>query len=171
MTKQEADRQLSYVRALRIRLLGDRVLQNVAWRIADTLGWPDTFDAENIALTRLQADASSGDEVGGVVELGGDLELSAEGFDISAQDRDGNSVEVAAFDVGDTGRGYAHGIGDLPLGQRTVAADVGEAVGADFVVEAALRGGAFGIGADVVTGGAAGFVGAALGFVPGDGHW
>lgn len=30
MTKAEADRQLSYLRALRIRLLGDRVLQNVA---------------------------------------------------------------------------------------------------------------------------------------------
>lgn len=52
-----ADRQLNYVRALRLRLLGDRVLQNVAWKIADQLGRPDTFDAEYIALTRLQADA------------------------------------------------------------------------------------------------------------------
>jgi predicted nucleic acid-binding protein len=44
------------VRALRIRLLGDRVLQNVAWTIADQLGWADTFTAEYIALTRLRAD-------------------------------------------------------------------------------------------------------------------
>jgi len=57
MTRDEADRQLDYVRALRIRLLGDRVLQNVAWKIADQLGWPDTLDAEYVALTRLQADA------------------------------------------------------------------------------------------------------------------
>ena len=57
MTKKDADRVLSYLRALRIRLLGDRVLQNVAWRIADQLGWPDTFTAEYIALTQLQADA------------------------------------------------------------------------------------------------------------------
>lgn len=41
----------------RIRLLGDRVLQNVAWRMADQLGWPDTLDAEYVALTHLQADA------------------------------------------------------------------------------------------------------------------
>jgi len=57
MTKAEADRQLSYLRGLRIRLLGDRVLQNVAWKVADQLGWPDTFDAEYVALTQLQADA------------------------------------------------------------------------------------------------------------------
>ncbi len=57
MTKRDADRQLNYVRSLRVRLLGDRVLQNVAWRLADQLGWPDTLDAEYVALTQLQADA------------------------------------------------------------------------------------------------------------------
>jgi predicted nucleic acid-binding protein len=57
MAKNDADRQLNYVRALRIRLLGDRVLQNVAWKIADQLGLPDTLDAEYVALTTLQADA------------------------------------------------------------------------------------------------------------------
>jgi predicted nucleic acid-binding protein len=57
VTKSEADEQLNYVRGLRIRLLGDRVLQNVAWKIADHLGWSDTFDAEYVALTQLQADA------------------------------------------------------------------------------------------------------------------
>lgn len=57
LTRKDADRRLDYVRALRIRLLGDRVLQNVAWKIADQLGWADTLDAEYLALTRLQADA------------------------------------------------------------------------------------------------------------------
>lgn len=57
MTKKDADRRLTYVRALRIRLLGDRVLQDVAWKIADKRGWPDTLDAEYVALTQLQADA------------------------------------------------------------------------------------------------------------------
>jgi hypothetical protein len=33
------------------------VLQRVAWKIAGRLGWPDTFVAEYIALTQLQADA------------------------------------------------------------------------------------------------------------------
>ena len=57
MTKKDADQRLNYVRGLRIRLLGDRVLQNVAWKVADELGWPDTFEAEYVALTQLQADA------------------------------------------------------------------------------------------------------------------
>ena len=57
MTKEEAERHLSYVRGLRMRLLGDRVLQEVAWEVADRLGWPDTMDAEYVALTKLQADA------------------------------------------------------------------------------------------------------------------
>lgn len=57
LTKKDAERQLDHVRALRLRLLGDRVLQNVAWRVADQLGWPDTLDAEYVALTQLQADA------------------------------------------------------------------------------------------------------------------
>lgn len=57
LTTKEADRQLDYLRALRIRLLGDRVLQRVAWKIADQLGWADTLDAEYLAVTQLQADA------------------------------------------------------------------------------------------------------------------
>jgi len=57
MTRKDARRQLDYVRGLRIRLLGDRVLQALAWKVADRLGWPDTFDAEYVALTQLKADA------------------------------------------------------------------------------------------------------------------
>lgn len=57
MTRKDAERQLDYIRGLRMRLLGDRVLQNVAWKAASLLGWPDTFDAEYVALTQLHADA------------------------------------------------------------------------------------------------------------------
>jgi predicted nucleic acid-binding protein len=57
LTRKDAERQLDYLRALRIRLLGDRVLQRVAWTVADQLGWPDTLDAEYVALTQLQAEA------------------------------------------------------------------------------------------------------------------
>jgi len=48
---------LDDIRGLRIRLLGDRALQDRAWRIAAKLNWPDTYQAEYIALTQLQADA------------------------------------------------------------------------------------------------------------------
>ena len=57
MSKPDADRVLDHMRALRIRLLGDRVLQSVAWKVADELGWPDTLTAEYVAVTQLQADA------------------------------------------------------------------------------------------------------------------
>jgi predicted nucleic acid-binding protein len=57
MTRKDAEQRLDYVRGLRIRLLGDRVLQNVAWKVAVMLGWSDTFDAEYVALTQLHADA------------------------------------------------------------------------------------------------------------------
>ena len=40
-----------------IRLLGDAVLRRRAWRVADQMGWPDTFAAEYVALTLLQGDA------------------------------------------------------------------------------------------------------------------
>ena len=33
------------------------MLQRVAWDVAAELGWPDTFVAEYVALTKLQADA------------------------------------------------------------------------------------------------------------------
>lgn len=57
LTRQDAERRQDYLRRLPIRLLGDRVLQHTAWKIAEELGWPDTFVAEYLALTRLQADA------------------------------------------------------------------------------------------------------------------
>lgn len=48
---------LDDIRGLRIRLLGDRSLQDNAWRVAAKLKWSDTYRAEYIALTQLQADA------------------------------------------------------------------------------------------------------------------
>ena len=49
--------QLARVRAIPIRLLGDAVLRRRAWDIAEQLGWADTYDAEYVALTQLQADS------------------------------------------------------------------------------------------------------------------
>jgi len=57
LSQAEASRRLDYLRRLQIRLLGDRVLQRTAWEMALELGWQDTFVAEYLALTRLQADA------------------------------------------------------------------------------------------------------------------
>jgi predicted nucleic acid-binding protein len=40
-----------------IRLLGDAVLRRKAWALAEQHGWAETYDAEYVALTQLQADA------------------------------------------------------------------------------------------------------------------
>ena len=57
LAKKKAAARLDYLRGLKIRLLGDRVLQQVAWKMAEQLGWHDTFVAEYLALTELQGDA------------------------------------------------------------------------------------------------------------------
>ena len=49
--------RLERIWGMPIRLLGDAVLRRNAWKIADQLGWADTYDAEYVALTKLQADA------------------------------------------------------------------------------------------------------------------
>jgi predicted nucleic acid-binding protein len=49
--------RLARVQSIPIRLLGDAVLRRRAWKVADELGWSDTYDAEYVALTLLQADA------------------------------------------------------------------------------------------------------------------
>jgi predicted nucleic acid-binding protein len=75
LTRKAAEQRLGYVRELRIRLLGDRVLQRNAWTIAEQLGWSDTYDAEYVALTQLHADAlvtsdrRLAEAVNGVVEV------------------------------------------------------------------------------------------------------
>jgi predicted nucleic acid-binding protein len=49
--------RLTRIRAMPIRLLGDAVLRRRAWDLAEQLGWAETYDAEYVALTQLQADA------------------------------------------------------------------------------------------------------------------
>ncbi len=45
------------INSLKVRFLGDKVLQWQAWKVAEQLGWETTYDAEYVALTQLQADA------------------------------------------------------------------------------------------------------------------
>jgi predicted nucleic acid-binding protein len=42
---------------LKMRLLGDRVSRRTAWRIAREQGWETVYDAEYLAVAKLQADA------------------------------------------------------------------------------------------------------------------
>jgi predicted nucleic acid-binding protein len=44
----------AYVRGLKIRLLGDAVLQRRAWELAEELGLETTYRAEYVALAQLQ---------------------------------------------------------------------------------------------------------------------
>lgn len=54
---REGLRRVATFNRMKIRLLGDAVLREHAWRVADRLGWASTYDAEYVALTQLQADA------------------------------------------------------------------------------------------------------------------
>jgi predicted nucleic acid-binding protein len=72
LTADAAFEHLARIRALKIRLLGDAVLQRRAWELADTLGWAETYTAEYLALTQLQADA--------FVTLDAELQRSVEGI-------------------------------------------------------------------------------------------
>jgi len=53
----EGRERVRRINSLKVRFLGDRVLQAQAWKVADQLGWETTYDAEYVALTQLQADA------------------------------------------------------------------------------------------------------------------
>jgi predicted nucleic acid-binding protein len=48
--------RVTRINSLKVRFLGDKVLQRRAWKVADELGWETTFEAEFVALTQLQAD-------------------------------------------------------------------------------------------------------------------
>jgi predicted nucleic acid-binding protein len=48
--------RVTRINSLKVRFLGDKVLQRTAWRVAAELGWETTYDAEFVALTQLQAD-------------------------------------------------------------------------------------------------------------------
>jgi predicted nucleic acid-binding protein len=96
--RREAERRLDHIRGLRIRLLGDRVLQRAAWRIAERLDWPDTATAEYLTLTGLQGDAfvtldaALAREVAGIVPLA-PIEDLIRDPDISAPDAEGEQGE------------------------------------------------------------------------------
>jgi predicted nucleic acid-binding protein len=57
ISADEGLERITRINSLKVRFLGDKVLQRTAWRIADQLGWENTDDAEFVALTQLQADA------------------------------------------------------------------------------------------------------------------
>ena len=71
LEEEVAQERLDRFNALPIRLLGDLVLRRRAWAIATQLGWSETYAAEYLALTQLQADA--------YVTLDADLARSVEG--------------------------------------------------------------------------------------------
>lgn len=77
LERRLAAHRLDHLRRLRVRLLGDRVLQDLAWRLADELGWADTFVAEYVALTRLQADALLTLDAGLARSLRGTVEVAS----------------------------------------------------------------------------------------------
>jgi predicted nucleic acid-binding protein len=57
LSAEVARERIARVNGMRIRLLGDAVLRRRAWELADRLGWAETYVAEYLALTQLQADA------------------------------------------------------------------------------------------------------------------
>ncbi len=72
ITADVARERLAGIARMPIRLLGDAVLRRRAWEVADRLGWAETYDAEYVALTQLQADA--------FVTLDADLARRVEGI-------------------------------------------------------------------------------------------
>lgn len=57
LTESEALARHERVTELKMRLLGDRVSRRTAWKIAREQDWDTTYDAEYLAITKLQADA------------------------------------------------------------------------------------------------------------------
>jgi predicted nucleic acid-binding protein len=57
LTEDQALQHHERFTELKMRLLGDRVSRRTAWRIARKQGWKTTYDAEYLAVTKLQADA------------------------------------------------------------------------------------------------------------------
>jgi indolepyruvate ferredoxin oxidoreductase alpha subunit len=57
ITRSEGLERVRRINSLKVRFLGDKVLQQQAWKVAEQLDWETTYAAEYVALTRLQADA------------------------------------------------------------------------------------------------------------------
>ena len=56
ISEAEGIERVTRINSLKVRFLGDKVLQRQAWKVASQLGWETTYDAEYVALTTLQAD-------------------------------------------------------------------------------------------------------------------
>lgn len=67
-----ARERLERFNRLKVRYLNDKVSRAVAWQIADELAWAETYKAEYLAVTRLQADA--------LVALDAGIAAAAEGI-------------------------------------------------------------------------------------------
>jgi len=57
LTEDQAPQHHERLTELKMRLLGDRVSRRTAWKIAREHGWETTYDAEYLAVAKLQADA------------------------------------------------------------------------------------------------------------------
>ncbi|HZT94975.1 MAG TPA: type II toxin-antitoxin system VapC family toxin [Gaiellaceae bacterium] len=57
ISRREGIERVVRINSLKVRFLGDKVLQQHAWKIAEQLEWETTYAAEFVALTTLQADA------------------------------------------------------------------------------------------------------------------
>jgi predicted nucleic acid-binding protein len=57
ISRAEGLERVRRINSLKVRFLGDKVLQQQAWKVAEQLGWDTTYTAEFVALTQLQADA------------------------------------------------------------------------------------------------------------------
>jgi predicted nucleic acid-binding protein len=57
ITEQVALQRHERLTEIKMRLLGDRVSRRTAWKIASEHGWETTFEAEYVAVCKLQADA------------------------------------------------------------------------------------------------------------------
>jgi predicted nucleic acid-binding protein len=57
LTEKEANLLHTRLTELKMRVLGDRVSRATSFQIANQQHWKTTYDAEYVAVTRLQADA------------------------------------------------------------------------------------------------------------------
>lgn len=56
ISRSEGLERVRRVNQLKVRFLGDKALQQQAWKLAEHLGWETTDVAEFVALTTLQGD-------------------------------------------------------------------------------------------------------------------
>jgi indolepyruvate ferredoxin oxidoreductase alpha subunit len=59
ISASEGMKRLTRIDSLKVRFLGDKVLQRQAWKVASQMGWQPTYDAEYVALTSSRLTRSS----------------------------------------------------------------------------------------------------------------